>query len=62
MGVAEWIATDPQVRGLNPGLEVIFVRCFSVSPNHTESKKRKTMSVMLEVAYIVTSVIECCDL
>ena len=59
--MAEWLATwttNPKVRGSNPGLEEKFVRCFSVSPTLTESeKKEKTLSVMLEVALEVNSLL-----
>ena len=32
-------ASNLKVRGPNPAVDEIFVRCFSVSPTHTESEK-----------------------
>ena len=47
-----------KVRGSTLGLVEIFVRFFSVSPTHTESeKKENTLSVMLEVALVVNSLL-----
>ena len=37
--VVERRALDLKVRGSTPALDEIFVRCFSVSPTHTESEK-----------------------
>ena len=51
-------ASNLKVQGSTLGLNEIFVRCFSVSPTHIESEKtEKNLSVMLEVALVVNSLL-----
>ena len=51
-------ASNLKVRGSTLGLDEIFVRCFSVFPTYMESEKtEKTLSVMLEVALVVNSLL-----
>ena len=51
-------ASNLKVCGSTLGLDEIFVRCFSVSPTHMESEKtEKKLSVMLEVALVVNSLL-----